>query len=907
MFLLFSVAGTLFAQQSSEIRGKIVDSLTVEPLVGATVVLTGTTLGGAADIEGQFAVRKVPAGTYDLRVSMIGYGGKVVSGVVVKPGETVTLNISLASSAVSVDEVVVTAEAIKSGEGAVMMERKKANAIGDGVSGEQIKKSADANTADVVKRIPSVTIVDNKYLQVRGSSERYNAAMLNNTSMSSTEPEKKSFAFDLFPSNLIENTVLTKSFTPDLPGNFSGGLLKISTVDFPDRFTLNATAGVANNTLTTNKDFLTYNGGDPTYGSDAGIRSLPADFPAALHTETGAEKLTAAKTLANIWSTQTDRAARNANYSIGIGDQFEFLDQTIGVVASWVNRTSYENSAIVRNDYESTGDPRFLFNGAMSKYSVMSGGVANLGLKLFQRHKLSWKNTLTRGADDETIYMEGPDYDGGFYQKQTGLRYVSREVYSTQIIGQHSLPWFSGIEAEWRLSHSLSLRNEPDYRRLYYARDVNSPDDPFFAVLGPQVNMKNGGRFWSDLNDEVNSAAADISTPVLGVKTKFGGLYEQQEREFSSRLIGMITNAAGNGFTDFSLLYLPSDSIFAPENFRRNGFSIDEYVNGTNRYFAGQWVRAAYAMVDHPIESLNLRVILGARFENSSQSIRTRDLTNTQSIDVTKTYNDVLPSANLVYSPWETANFRAAYSQTINRPELRELAPFSYYDFATQYSLTGNPNLTRGIIRNYDLRAEFFPGVGEVLSVSVFYKAISDAIEQVVQPSAALGSERTFLNAEKAKNYGAEFEARKSLSFVGDYLNNVVLSFNYAWIRSEVAFGQTSGAVETQNRPLQGQSPYVINAGFNFTEPSLGTSLTVLYNRFGDRISEVSTSLEPNIVEQARNTLDVVIGQTFAGRFDVKFAARNVLREPELFKQGELVARSNSKGAAMSLGFGVKF
>ena len=906
--LLIFIAGTLFAQQpTSEIRGKIIDSTSVEPLVGATVVLSGTALGGSADIEGQYVVRKVPAGTYDLRISMIGYAGKVVSGVTVQPGETVTLNVSLAGEEVSVDEVVVTADAIRSGEGAILMERRKASSIGDGVSEEQIRKTPDANTAEVVRRIPSVTIVDNKYLQVRGSSERYNGAMLNNSAMSSTEPEKKSFAFDLFPSNLIENTVLTKSFTPDLPGNFSGGLLKISTVDFPDRFTLNASAGVASNTETTNKDFEKYNGGDVTYGSDAGLRSLPDGFPDQLNLEPAAGKLTAAQTLSNIWSTQTDRAARNGNYSIGAGDQFEFLGQTIGVVGSWVNRTAYENSEIVRNDYESTGDPRFLFNGAVSKYSVMSGGVANLGIKLFQRHKLSWKNTLTRAADDETMVMRGNDYDAGFYQEQTGLRYVSREVFSTQVAGQHSLPWFSGVEAEWRLSRSLSLRNEPDYRRLYYARDLYTPDDPLFAVLGQQVNLKNGGRFWSDLNDEVLGAGADISTPILGVRTKFGGLYEQQERQFSSRLVGMLMNAPGNGFTDFALLYLPSDSIFAPENFRRNGFSVDEYTNGSNRYTAGQWVRAGYAMIDHPIESLHLRMILGARLENSTQTIRTRDLTNTQAIDVSKNYVDVLPSANLVYSPWESTNFRAAYSQTLNRPELRELAPFSYYDFGTQYTLTGNPNLSRGIIRNYDLRAEFVPGAGEVLSVSVFYKAISNAIEQVVQPSAALGSERTFLNAERAKNYGIEVEARKDLSFLGEYWRSIVLSGNYAWIRSEVDFGHVSGAVETEKRPLQGQSPYVINAGVSFTEPNLGTSLSVLYNRFGDRISEVSTSLEPNIVEQARNTLDVVVGQTFAGRFDLKFGARNLLREPEVFKQGELVARSNSKGAGFSLGLGVRF
>lgn len=904
--LSLTAAPGLRAQQTTEIAGSIIDSTTLEPLIGASVLLAGTSLGASSDIDGKYLIRKIPTGTYDLRVSMIGYAGKLIRGVILRAGEPSTLNIALAGVEVSVEEVVVTADAVRSTEGALLMERKKSNAIGDGMSEEQIRRTPDANTADVVKRIPSVTIVDNKYLQVRGSGERYNGAMLNNTALSSTEPERKAFAFDILPSNLIENAVLTKSFTPDLPGDFSGGLLKINTVDFPTRFTLNLAAGSSYNTTTTNAPFLSYSGGENTFGSDAGIRNLPAGFPASVSGLTGPQKLEAAKSLLNIWAPQSGKAPYNANFSIGVGDQFDVLGQTLGVVASALRRTSYDHADIVRNSYESTGDTRFSFAGTQSKFSVMEGGVANVGLKLFGRHKISLKNTFTRSADDETIVMEGPDNDAGFYQRQTALRYVSREVLSTQLIGEHSIPAFSGIDAEWRVFRSLSLRNEPDYRRVYYARDAGAPDDPFFAVLGSQVNLKNGGRYFSDLNDDVRGGGFDVGTPVAGVRVKAGALFEQKRRDFSSRLVGMLANAPGNGFTDFSLLYLPIDSIFAPQNFRRNGFSIDEYQNGTNTYFAGQTVRAGYAMADHQVAPLNLRIILGARVEKSTQTIRTRDLTNTKPIGVEKGYTDILPSANLVYSPSSAANFRLAYSQTINRPELRELAPFSYYDFATQFSVTGNPELGRTVIRNYDFRAELFPGIGEVVSVSVFYKALTDAIEQVITPSAALGSERTFMNAKKAKNYGFELEARQSLGFLGDYLGNFAVNVNYSWIRSKVEFATVRG-VDARTRPLQGQSDYVINAGLTFTEPDLGTSATLLFNRFGDRISDVSTSLEPDILEMGRNVVDVVISQNFGNVVDVKVSARDILREPQMFMQGDKVARRNSRGAGISVGTSVRF
>lgn len=909
--LTMLAAGHLRAQSpsrpSSDLRGTISDSTTGEILVGATVLLVGTQNGAATDLDGGFLLRRVPHGTHELRVSMVGYATKIIRGVKVGGGDVPPLHVVLVSADLMVDEVVITADAVRSTEAALLTQRKKAGAIGDGMSGEQIRRTPDANTADVIRRIPSVTIVDNKFLQVRGSSERYNGAMLNNASLSSTEPEKKAFAFDLIPSNLIENTILTKSFTPDLPGDFSGGLLQINTVDFPPGFTLNLGAGGSYATTTTNEPFLGYYGGGMTYGPDAGIRGLPASFPSSLSRLTLAQKQEAAKSLLNVWGPQSGTAPFNGNYSLGAGSRFDVLGQTVGVVVSAVNRSTYEQADIERNDYESTGETRFNFVGSQSRHTVVSGGVANAGVKLFDRHKIAFRNTLTRSADDEVIVLEGADNDAGFYQRQTALRYVSREVVSNQLLGSHNLPWLSGIEAEWRLFRSNSHRNEPDYRRVYYARDIGAPDDPFFAVLGPQVNLKNGGRYYSDLSDDVRGGGVDIATPVLGAKIKAGALFEEKRRNFSSRLIGILANAPGNGFTDFALLYLPIDSIFAPENFRRNGFSIDEYVNGTNRYFAAQTVRAGYAMADWQILPLDLRVIAGARLERSTQAIRTRDLTDTRPIDVERSTVDILPSVNLVYSPWAAGNLRAAYSQTINRPELRELAPFSYYDFSTQYSLTGNPDLGRTLIRNYDLRAEFFPGIGEVLSVSLFYKALSDAIEQVVKPSAALGSERTFLNAPAARNYGIEFEARKNLAFLWEALSGVSVNLNYSIIRSKVEFATGVSGVEVRTRPLQGQSDYVVNAGLSWTEPSLGTTLSLLYNRFGDRITEVSTSLEPDVIEQGRNVVDFVVSQDLGSYIDLRLAVRDLLREPQVHSQGDLVARRNSRGMSVSLGTSVKF
>ncbi len=905
LFLLISLSpiSNVRAQENGQITGSVIDESNAEPIIGANVVIAGTTLGASTDLDGKFSIKKVPFGSYELRVSMVGYTTKVISGINIQKDLSSNFDISLSSEALSVDEVVITADAVLSTESAMITERKKSTSIGDGISSQQIKRTPDATSAEVLKRMPSVSIVENKFLLVRGTSERYNMAMLNNTSIASGEPEKKSFAFDLFPTNLIENTIVTKSFTPDLPGDFSGGLLKINTVDFPSQFTLTLNGGRGYLNSTSESSFKTYVGGSKDFwGIDDGTRNLPSSFPSNLNkgTRTASDLTSLAKTLSNTWSPKYIIAPTNSNYSITFGDKYNLFDQELGFIFSASYKNNYENSNIIRNEYEASAEPRFSYNGSQSKYSVLWGGLANVSVKLFNQHKLSFKNTYNQTSDDEVIELSGIDRDAGSEIKQTALRFVSRSISSTQLFGEHTLPWLTGSNLEWRVFRSVSKREEPDYRRIIYAREIGSTD-PYYAVIGSQVNLKNGGRYFSNLNDDARGAGVDISQMVGDTKIKFGGAYDEKSRDFTSRLIGVIANAAGNGFTDFSLYYLPIDSIFAPENFRRNGFSIQEYSSGFNNYQAGQKIRAAYGMIDLPLQQFKVRIIAGLRAEQSIQTIDTYNLTGTIPINYLKEFNDLLPSANIIYSPWSSTNVRVAYSQTVNRPELRELSPFPYYDFNTQTTLYGNGNLNRAIVRNYDIRFELFPGFGELASASFFYKSFTDAIEQIVSPGSALGAERTFSNAEKAKNYGIELELRKSLNFLGDVFSNFSINSNYSWIRSRVELGNG------RSRPLQGQSNYTINLGLLFVEQNLGTSVNLSYNRFGERISEAATSYQEDVIEQPRDLVDLTLTQQAWQKFEVKLSAKDLLHQEQLFLQGDKVSRSTSKSTSYSIGIGFKY
>lgn len=911
IFFVFTFCALLFSQEKGSITGKIVDSKTGEEIIGANVILEGTTLGAATDIEGKYFIYNVPQGIYNLIISYLSYSKTKITNVNVEAGKTTVVNAALTSEAISVDEVVVTDKRDNSYESALLNQQKKSISISDGISAEQIKRSNDATSSDALRRVTGISLVDNKFIYVRGTSERYSNALMNNTNLPGTEPDKKSFAFDLIPTNLLENTVVVKSFTPDVPGDFSAGLVKMNTVDFPNKLNIRISYSTSYNNGTSLKTFKTYNGGSNDWlGIDDGTRKLPTDFPKSLADGyTRQEVNQFAKTLTNNWAPITDKAPVNNSFSLSVGDGTTLLGQNFGFITSLSYKNNFNNSDIERNEYEANGEKRFGYKGTQSTHSVLWGGLLNLSYKISDLHKFSLKNTYTRTSDDEVAELFGAQYsDAGSEQIQTALRFVSRSVLSSQIVGEHFVPVLNDLKAEWHASFAESHRDEPDYRRVIYSRELGS-DEPFAALLGFQANLKNGGRFFSGMYEKNRAGKIDFTMPISSFKLKFGALYEDRERDFNSRLIGVIVNAPGNGFTDFNLLYQPLDKIFSAENFRRNGFSLDEYVNGTNNYKASQKLSAIYLMTEIPYFFLGSEVIFigGVRLENSNQKVNSLDLSGQKELNIALQKTDLMPSLNLIYKLNDKTNLRLAYSQTVNRPELRELAPFAYFDFSTQTSIRGNENLNRAIIRNYDFRYELYPSLGELLSASLFYKSMTDAIEQVVVTGSALGSERTFLNSDKAVNYGFELEARFALRHLTDVLSNFAVSGNYSWIKSEVTVKGSETTIARRNRPLQGQSPFVLNLGITYINPDLGTQVSLLYNRIGNRITEVATAYEEDVIEEGRDIIDFTINHPITENIEFKLGIKDLLGKDQVFRQGDKIARVNSKSTIVSLGATLKF
>ncbi len=894
------MAPLAFAQNTGQITGKVTDAAKGEALIGANVIIDGTQLGAAVDVDGNYLIRSIPAGTCVVRFSLVGYAAKVVNNVVIEAGKTVKLDVILKEEIIQGEEIVVEATAILNSENAMLQQQRKAATIGDAVAAEQIKRAPDATTGDALRRVTGVSIVDNKYVYVRGTSERYNNTLLNGAQLSSTEPDKKAYAFDTLPSNLLENTVISKSFTPDLPGNFSGGLVQINTIEFPEKMTIRLSATGAYNTASTTRNFRAYEGSKwDIFGIDDGTRELPGVVNGSKVISTNyskSELQTIGRSFSNIWGVANQKAAPNSSYMLSLGSSTSLFGRTLGYIGALSYRNSFEKVEIERSDYNFDGSPQFEYKGEEYKFSVLWGGMLNLSYKLGDFHKISLKNLYNRAADDEVVELRGNNYDYSADQRNTGLRFVSRSTYSSQLIGEHAFPRLAGLQWQWRSSYSASKRGEPDYRRISYARPIDS-SNPFVASISFVPSPTSGGRFFAGMNDNILGFASDFTLQISQAKVKFGGALNASERDFSARLFAYKTTSR----TNYNLLFSALDTLFTPQHIGENGFEIDELTNKSDKYDASERLYAGYVMIDVPFK--NLRLIAGARLEDNEQKLNSFDQQDRR-VNVDLKNPDILPSVNLTYNLSAATNVRAAWSRTVSRPEFRELAPFAFYDFSTVSVVYGNPELKRASVTNFDIRFEIFPNVGEILSASVFYKNFADAIEEVIVPTTELT--RSYGNADKARNYGFELEARKSLRFLGNTFSNFSLTANYSWIQSKVDLKGSRLAIAKDGR-LQGQSPYTINLGLLYTSLQRGTSVSLLYNRFGERIAQVGSLYDDDSIEMPRDLVDFTVSQNFGDRYELKISAKDILSHEQEFMQADRKVKGNQKGSTYSVGLSVKY
>lgn len=884
--LVFVILGAnVYAQATGKISGIVSDQKTGETLIGVSVKIAGTTKGVGTDVEGRYTIGGLTTGKYALQISYVGYSQKNVTEIEVKEGTTTAVNIVLEeSSSQTLNQVVITSTAKQESVNSLFLKQKTNISISSGISSEQIKISPDKNTSEVIKRVSGASIQDNKFIVVRGLNERYNLTMLNNSVLPSSESDRKAFSFDIFPSNMIDKIVITKTATADLPGDFAGGVVQIATKDVPDANFLEVSLGTGFNSVSTGKDFIS-NGNSAanwlTFADNS--RKLPTNIPSPLgiRQSTDAQKVGYSLNLGNAYQPQTTTALPTQNHQLTLGLRKDLKEGgSFGSLFSVNYRNSMTLVDFRRTDFD---DPTQLVNplkdfvDPQNRFNSSLGGLANFTLTK-EKFKISLKNIFSRGYDE--TYYQRTGFDGNnLIDVQLFANDLStRSLYSSQLDGDHQIGK-KGVKLSWNLNYSRIDREQPDFRTAFYARSQNTSGS--FSLVD-----RNTRRFYSDLEEDNYGGSVNVSFPFDWKSKKqtfkVGALGALKTRDFKGRFFQLRAN--NNAFTR-EITKLPIWDIYNPQYIKPDVIFFDDFTNNVDSYQANSELGAAYAMMDNKFGE-KLRLVYGVRTEFYQQNIDAFDQSG-RKVDGLQTFLDILPSANLTYNLTDKANFRISASKTVNRPEFRELAPFDFFNFTENNSVVGNPNLERGQITNFDLRYELYPSLGEAITATVFYKNFRNPIEFSTDAQSNQDLRKfTYRNAQNAYAVGVELDIRKKLSFLGsaEWLNNLTAFSNISLIKSQVDVVTLLG---TEKRPLQGQSPFLINAGMQFNSSKSGLSASILYNRIGDRIYVVGIDEGyPAWIDKGRDIIDFQVSKKlFSKKAEIKLNVSDILAQDFLIYQ----------------------
>jgi hypothetical protein len=885
IILLFTLFASLSViAQQTKLNGRVLTQKN-EPVAGATININGINRAFSADVEGRFSITIEVGKKYTVTVSAVGFKTKEVDEVEVKIGEEEPLTIVMEVAAKEGTEIVIKSTAKKENTAGLLNFQKNNTSLSSGLSADFIRRTPDKNTGEVLKRVSGASIQDNKFVIVRGLSDRYNQALINGAQLPSSEPDKKAFSFDVIPSQLIDNIIINKTATPDLTGEFAGGLVQITTKDIPTRNSLNIGVGFGFNTQSVFKDFISNQRGETDWLGFDDRRGLPSAYPkkyGAFNALNQQERLAVAASFRDdVWAEQKSVAGPIQSYNITWANAVR--GQKGGAFGSVLGVT-YRNSKTLYNAsktfLENNGqDVTFNYVDNQNKYSTNLGVIANLAWTK-KKHKIAFKNLFNQLLEDNYYQRSGINENPSYVQLRSSVL-NQRSLFSSQLEGTHT--FFTKLKLLWNVNYSYNHKEQPDLRVISYISDVART-----TPLTVNLRGNNTNRFFSNLTDHAAgynaSLAYDFKIGEQKQIVKIGGNSTVRFRNFSAIIFGY------KDPTDQALTTLPFDQIFSKANIKTNGFEIStDLQNPSDKYYGISTLNAGFIMFDNKIAD-KWRIVWGTRVENFEQFLKSNKQGTDKAVVVNTDKFDVLPSINITYSPTTKSNIRIAASKTVARPEFREIAEFSFFDFEQIATTKGSSLLKRSSILNGDLRYEWYPKAGEVVSVGAFYKKFTDPIElRLSSSSASTRREYVFQNAEEATLYGTEIEFRKSLSFFSksaSWLERLYFTGNVSIIFSEVSLGgldQSGNPLPALQRPLQGQSPYLVNAGFQY-DSKAGTGISLLYNRIGQRLSLVGNATIGDIYELPRNLLDFQISQKIMKRKgEIRLTVSDILNQPFAF------------------------
>ncbi len=890
----------LAAQSEGRIVGRVIDAAQGTPIAGAVLEVVGTAVRTQTAIDGRYTLARVPAGVVSVRARYIGYQPKLVQDIVVPAGSTALQDITLAVQVVELEELAVTAAAERGSVARALEEQRYAPNVVSAVTQEQIAKSPDSDAGQAVQRVSGVTVQDGKYVFVRGLGERYTTTSLNGARVPSPEPEKKMVPLDLFPASLLEGITTSKTFTPDQSGDFSGASVNLKTREFPARRTFTLSTGTAVNDAATGKTLAKA----PTTGREwlgfAGAeRALPQGLAAAgnLSGSSQPQVNQYIASLRDVWSARRADGSPNGTFGLGLGGEDPFFGQRVGYLASFNYGYSQEVREGERKALATTGGPINQYRGSTARNGVLWGGLLNLSTRLGETSKLQLNNTYTRSADNEAKALHGVNEEFSQLGELaiTRLSFTERSVRSHQLRGEHRFGDRSFLD--WSATAARTRRYEPDRSDLIYQASVQPGTGHVTPTQWADIRQS-AARTFSDLTESNYELGTNLLRHFGDSRSpwsvKVGGSVRLTDRAADSRAYDL-----RNFNLSASELTAPPEVLFGAAN-ALAGRLLMSARTSSGRYTATDRVFAGYVQLEIPV-SQAITFVGGGRVERWALDLDAIRANGVQ-VPVRRRNTDVLPAVALNIRLREDQTLRLSATQTLSRPEYREMADVTSFDVLGGLDINGNPDLKRALVQNFDVRWEFYPSVGEVVSLGVFAKRFSDPIERVTVATTG-APQLSFVNAERANNYGVEIELRKSLAVLTPALRNVTVFANTSLIHSRITPGNSSiSALTSPERPMVGQAGYVVNAGLGWTDGSGRWSATALFNVVGRRISEAGQEPLPDTYESARKVLDASVQAPLFSTLTLKVDAKNLLNEPYRLTQGAVVREEYHTGRVFGVG-----
>ncbi len=874
--------------QTGKVDGKVTDEKTGNPLAGVSVIIKETGKGIATDLNGGFVLNIEKGKKYTLIISSANYEGKEVTDVEAGTDGIAHIDVTLNLKTKTGEEVIVrSSTAKKESVNALINFQKNTNTVASVISAEAIRRSPDKNTGEVLKRTPGASIQEGKFIVIRGLADRYNQAMINGILLTSTEPDRKTFSFDLIPAAMIDNIIINKAFVPEYPGEWAGGLIQVNTKDIPTKNFFTIQLGTGFNTQTIGKKFHKDGQGGKTdwLGIDDGTRNLPADYTrkAEFDILSPAEKTAIGKQMRNSWISKEISAPLNLSFQANGGFTTKVFGKNLGgIFGITYNRSNRYlkllNKANAIDDITNVVSVISEYNDDKYQQDVSVGALGSVSLQLNPRNKVSVKAIVNVNSPNSVTQRNGKDYSRTEQLKGTEFTFKENTFFTVQTTGEHSI--LKPLKLKWYGAFNILDGYIPDQRRILYSKTSNT-QDPYTLLLSNTLSQQSGSRIYQTLSDYIYTAGGDLAYNFKWLNQpqviKGGYMLQIKDRMYDAKLFANYLPKDNP-----ALRALPANQVFAPENFG-NGtdakFAFDAIKGNTFRYMANTILNAGYLQLENQFTD-KLRIVWGLRVEDYDQLVG-----SVKKWDPRHTYSkvtDFLPGVNATYKLNNKTNIRLSGSQTVIRPELRELSSLNLYDFELNASVQGNPQLKRTKISNFDLRYEIYPRAGEVINAGIFYKNFTNPIEQIFNGLGGGASTLNYANAKEAYSYGIEVEMRKKLD-VGTALKNFTFQANAAFIRSRVK----DDALQV-DRSLQGQSPYILNLGLLYDLEKYGFNATLLFNQIGQRIYLVGDIVggAPDIYEAPRPVFDLQLAKKLLKKKgEVRLNIADMLNQTQYFYQ----------------------